>query len=147
MEMLCCESESTLFGLPKEDTNRNQWLSCIYNTVPEQFNLNIRVCAAQSMEDFFLNLDATNASFIWVLYFLCHHAGTLHHNMVRDVTFPSHAWGIRPITMRWIAVQSEHASLLRTMRPLSQWNTSCALAVLRTYNGHRVRMSVKSTRP
>ncbi len=24
-----CESESTLFGLPKEDTTRNQWLSCI----------------------------------------------------------------------------------------------------------------------
>ncbi len=40
-----CESESTLFGLPKEDTTRNQWLSCIYNTVPEQFNPNIRVCA------------------------------------------------------------------------------------------------------
>ncbi len=27
----------------------------------------------------------------------------------------SHAWGIRPITMHWIAGQSEHASLLRTM--------------------------------
>ncbi len=40
-----CESESTLFGLPKEDTTRNQCLSCIYNTVPEQFNPNIRVCA------------------------------------------------------------------------------------------------------
>ncbi len=36
------ESESTLFGLPKEDTTRNQWLSCIYNTVPEQFNPNIK---------------------------------------------------------------------------------------------------------
>ncbi len=43
--VFCCESESTLFGLPKEDTNRNQWLSCIYNTVPEQFNPNIRVWA------------------------------------------------------------------------------------------------------
>ncbi len=41
-----CESKTTLFGLPKEDTTRNQWLSCIYNTVPEQFNPNIRVCAA-----------------------------------------------------------------------------------------------------
>ncbi len=40
-----CESESTLFGLPKEDTTRNQWLSCIHNTVPERFNPNIRVCA------------------------------------------------------------------------------------------------------
>ncbi len=36
-----CESETTLFGLSKEDTTRNQWLSCIYNTVPEQFNTNI----------------------------------------------------------------------------------------------------------
>ncbi len=50
------ESESTFFGLPKEDTIRNQWLSCIYNTVPEQYNANIRVCAAQFMEDYFLNL-------------------------------------------------------------------------------------------
>ncbi len=39
-----CESETTLFGLPKEDTTRNQWLSCIYDTVPEQFNPNISVC-------------------------------------------------------------------------------------------------------
>uniref|UniRef100_A0A672PGE2 Transmembrane and coiled-coil domains protein 1-like n=1 Tax=Sinocyclocheilus grahami TaxID=75366 RepID=A0A672PGE2_SINGR len=31
--VFCCESETTLFGLPKEDTTRNQWLSCIYNTV------------------------------------------------------------------------------------------------------------------
>ncbi len=33
-----CERETTLFGLPKEDTTRNQ---CIYNTVPQQFNPNI----------------------------------------------------------------------------------------------------------
>ncbi len=51
-----CESETTLFGLPKEDTTRNQWLSCIYNTVPEQFNPNIRVCAAHFTEHYFLNL-------------------------------------------------------------------------------------------
>ncbi len=51
-----CESESTFFVLPKEDTTRNQWLSCIYNTVPEQFNPNIRVCAAHFTEDYFLNL-------------------------------------------------------------------------------------------
>ncbi len=43
--VFCCERESTLFRLPKEDTTRNQWLNCIYNTVPEQFNPNIRVCA------------------------------------------------------------------------------------------------------
>ncbi len=38
-----CERESTLFGLPKEDTTRNQWLSYISNTVPEQFNPNLCV--------------------------------------------------------------------------------------------------------
>ncbi len=35
---------------PKEDTTRNQWLSCVYNTVPEQFNTNIGVCAAHFTE-------------------------------------------------------------------------------------------------
>ncbi len=51
-----CESENTLFGLPKEDTTRNEWLSCIYNTVPEQVNPNIRVYAAHFTKDYFLNL-------------------------------------------------------------------------------------------
>ncbi len=35
--------------------------------------------------------------------------------MVRGVTFPSQAWGIRPITTQWIADQSEHTTLFRTM--------------------------------
>ncbi len=42
-------------------------------------------------------------------------AGTRHHNTVRGVTFPSHAWGIRPITLHWISGQSEHTSLFRMM--------------------------------
>ncbi len=52
-----CESENTLFGLRNEDTTRNQWLSCIYNTVPEQFNPNIRVWAVHFTEDYFPNLE------------------------------------------------------------------------------------------
>ncbi len=36
-------------------------------------------------------------------------------NMVRGVKFPSQAWGIRPITMHWIAGQSEHTTLFRMM--------------------------------
>ncbi len=40
-----CESESTLFDLLNEYTTKNQWLSCIYNIVPEQYNANIQVCA------------------------------------------------------------------------------------------------------
>ncbi len=43
--VFCCESESTLFGLPNEYTTRNQGLSYIYNTVPEQYNTNIWACA------------------------------------------------------------------------------------------------------
>ncbi len=33
--MFCCKRETTLFGLPKEDTTRHQWLRCIHNTVPD----------------------------------------------------------------------------------------------------------------
>ncbi len=36
-------------------------------------------------------------------------------NMVSGIIFPSHAWGIRPITTHWIAGQSEHTALFRTM--------------------------------
>ncbi len=48
VEMLFrCESESTLFGRPNEYTTRNQWLSCIYNTVPEQYQCKYSsVCSA-----------------------------------------------------------------------------------------------------
>ncbi|XP_058606125.1 uncharacterized protein LOC131523619 isoform X2 [Onychostoma macrolepis] len=56
-----CERKNTLFGLPKEDTRRNLWLSFIYNTVPEQYNANIRVCAAHFTEDSFLNLGEYKA--------------------------------------------------------------------------------------
>ncbi len=41
-------------------TTRNQWLSYIYNTVPEQYNANIRVCAAHFMEDYFLILGESS---------------------------------------------------------------------------------------
>ncbi len=49
-----CESESTLFGLPNDYTTKNRWLIYIYNTIPEQYNANIWVCAAHFMEDCFL---------------------------------------------------------------------------------------------
>ncbi len=37
-----------------------QWLSYIYNTVPEEYNANIRVCAAHFTEDCFLNLGESS---------------------------------------------------------------------------------------
>ncbi|XP_043119678.1 uncharacterized protein LOC122362317 [Puntigrus tetrazona] len=56
-----CERKSTLFGLPKEDKRRNLWLSFIYNAVPDEYNTNIRVCAAHFVEDSFLNLGEYKA--------------------------------------------------------------------------------------
>ncbi len=58
--MFRCESESTLFLLPNEYTTRNQWLSYIYNTIPEQYNANIRVWAAHFTEDCFLKLGESS---------------------------------------------------------------------------------------
>ncbi len=58
--MFRCENETTLFGLPNKYTTKNQWLSYIYNTVPEQFNPNIRVCAVHFMEDCFLILEESS---------------------------------------------------------------------------------------
>ncbi len=58
--MLRCESKSTLSGLPNEYTTRNQWLSYIYNTVSDQYNANIRVCAAHFTEDCFLILGESS---------------------------------------------------------------------------------------
>ncbi len=42
--------------LPKEDTTRNQRISCIYNTVPEQFNPNIGHFIVHFTDDYFLKL-------------------------------------------------------------------------------------------
>ncbi len=53
METLCfiVKAKVLCLGFQMKYTTRNQWLSYIYNTVPEQFNPNIRVCAAHFMED------------------------------------------------------------------------------------------------
>ncbi|KAA0702421.1 hypothetical protein E1301_Tti017039 [Triplophysa tibetana] len=56
-----CESKSTLFALPKDDTTRNKWLKFIYNTIPLQYNPNILVCAAHFTDDCFLNLGEYKA--------------------------------------------------------------------------------------
>ncbi len=37
--------------------------------------------------------------------------------------------------------------IIQPFRRRPKWNTSCAFVVLLTYNGRRVRMSVKPTRP
>ncbi len=75
----------------------NMWLSYIYNTVPEQYNANIWVCAAHFTEDRFLILGESSLQ--------CEH----------------YEW---PITTHRIAGQSEHTSLLRTMSFVKNWHVS-----------------------
>ncbi len=60
-------------------------------------------------------MDATNASFImgFIVFVLLRWDTASQYG--KEGKFPSHAWGIWPITMHWIAGQSEQASLLRTM--------------------------------
>lgn len=50
--MFLCESKSALFRLLIEDTIKIQWLGFIYNTVPENYKLNILVGAADFAKDF-----------------------------------------------------------------------------------------------
>ncbi len=58
--MFHCEIETTLFGLPNKYTTKNQWLSCIYNTISEQYNANIQVCATHFTKDSFLMLGESS---------------------------------------------------------------------------------------
>lgn len=61
-------------------------------------------------------LEIVYIKFIMGFMFMsCRSSRTGHHNMLRDVTFLSHAWGIRPITTHWISGQSQHSSLFRTI--------------------------------
>ncbi len=60
-------------------------------------------------------LDAINASFIMGFIVFVSSRRDTASQYSKGVTFPSHAWGILPIKTHWIAGQSEHTSLLRTM--------------------------------
>ncbi len=52
LQTLCFVVKEKLLCLgSKRGQTRNQWLSKIYSTVPEHFNTNIRVCAAQFTQD------------------------------------------------------------------------------------------------
>ncbi len=65
---------STLFGLPKEDTTRNQLLSYIYNTVPQQFNPNIKVCPAHFTE-------SSQVTFIYIALITIQIVSKQQHNI------------------------------------------------------------------
>ncbi|XP_067259791.1 piggyBac transposable element-derived protein 4-like isoform X1 [Chanodichthys erythropterus] len=58
-----CESITHLFGLPKTEEIRKQWLQFIYNAVPDQYSPKVRLCAAHFTKDSFLNLGEYNAGY------------------------------------------------------------------------------------
>ncbi len=66
--------------------------------------------------------------------------------MDRGGTFPMRACGVRPITMHCVSwpIRADCACRKKGW-PCPKWNTSCALAFLWTYNGHRMCLSVKAT--
>ncbi len=55
--MFHCESKSTLFGLPKEDTTRNQRLSCIYDSSTKilDFCIDIYISTSDMRETYLAN--------------------------------------------------------------------------------------------
>jgi len=58
-----CESRTHLFGLPRTDGIRDQWLQFIYNAVPQRYNPKVRLCSAHFTKDSFLNLGEYNAGY------------------------------------------------------------------------------------
>lgn len=61
--MLGCASVTQLFGLPKEEEKKNQWLKFIYGTRPDQYNLNIFLCFRHFTKDSFVNWAQFNSGF------------------------------------------------------------------------------------
>ncbi len=58
--MLCLVVKVQVHGLGFQKRTQLEISGSIYNTVPEQFNPNIRVCVAQFTEDYFLMLGESS---------------------------------------------------------------------------------------
>ncbi|TDH00595.1 hypothetical protein EPR50_G00190160 [Perca flavescens] len=61
--VLGCASVTQLFGLPKEEEKKNQWLEFIYGTRPDQYNLNIFLCFRHFTKDSYVNWAQFNSGF------------------------------------------------------------------------------------
>ncbi|XP_051761736.1 piggyBac transposable element-derived protein 4-like isoform X2 [Ctenopharyngodon idella] len=57
------DCKSFVFGLPRDAGLREQWLKFMFNSVPDNYNPNLAVCAAHFTEDSFQNLHEFNAGF------------------------------------------------------------------------------------
>ncbi|XP_067284722.1 uncharacterized protein [Pseudorasbora parva] len=60
--------KSPLFGLPTDAARRDQWLQFMFNSLPEKYDPNLKLCAAHFTEDSFLNLNQYNAGFALRLF-------------------------------------------------------------------------------
>lgn len=60
--------QSPLFGLPRDAVLRDQWLQFMFNSVPENYNPHVKLCAAHFAKDSFLNLNQFNAGFAQRLF-------------------------------------------------------------------------------
>ncbi|XP_059186310.1 uncharacterized protein LOC131969157 [Centropristis striata] len=60
---LQCDRKFPLYGLPREDEVKNQWLTFIFTTIPEQYSPNLLLCSRHFAEDCFLNRVQFNAGF------------------------------------------------------------------------------------
>ncbi|XP_057183573.1 uncharacterized protein LOC130550184 isoform X1 [Triplophysa rosa] len=62
--VLCSETKSVLFSLPKEELLRKKWLLFIFQTTPKEYKPNVLLCARHFTEDCFINLGAFTAGYI-----------------------------------------------------------------------------------
>ncbi|XP_054452368.1 uncharacterized protein LOC129089057 [Anoplopoma fimbria] len=53
--VLLCEVKCPLYGLPKEEDVRNEWVEFIFKPVPVQYNANLLLCSRHFTEDCFEN--------------------------------------------------------------------------------------------
>ncbi|KAM4736443.1 uncharacterized protein FYW61_006582 [Anableps anableps] len=53
--ILNCDGQPTMYGLPRRDDKKEQWLRFIFNTIPKQYNPELLLCALHFTKDCFLN--------------------------------------------------------------------------------------------
>ncbi len=99
---------SSVFGLPTDAVVREQWLQFIFNSVPDNYNPNVAVCAAHFTEDSFLNLHQFNAGFTQRL--------SLKHGAVPILKAEASVGGPQPVSMYFPCILSDVIFLVISMR-------------------------------
>ncbi|KAJ8278122.1 hypothetical protein GJAV_G00084110 [Gymnothorax javanicus] len=61
--VLECDLKTNLYGLPKAEEVKRQWLKFIFNYIPQQYNPSLYLCYRHFTEDCFVNWAQFNARF------------------------------------------------------------------------------------